>query len=124
MVVNVRSMLPYFVIIAAVLVIGVMVMRRAGLITETVLLSGEPTAGAAAPERSLKIITLLPKDGIPAIFNPTFVSAEEGAGQLRDDDLVIGVSINGDHRAYGVPFLSSHEIVNDTVGGRPIAVTW
>ncbi len=120
---NVRGMLPLFVVIAAVLVIGVMVARRAGLITETVVLGGGPTAEAGA-ERRLRIITLLPKDGIPAIFNPSFVSAAEGAEQLRDDDLVIGVSINGDHRAYGVAFLSSHEIVNDTVGGRPIAVTW
>ena len=36
----------------------------------------------------------------------------------------MGVSINGEHRAYGTAFLSSREIVNDTVGGRPIAVTW
>ncbi len=120
---NVRSMLPYLVTIAAVLVIGVMLMRRAGVITETVVLRGGPGA-AAGTERSLKIITLLPKDGIPAIFDPNFVSAAEGGQQLRDDDLVIGVSINGDHRAYGVAFLSSHEVVNDTVGGRPIAVTW
>lgn len=120
---NVRGMLPLFVVIAAVLVIGVMVARRAGLITETVVLGGGPTVEAGT-ERRLRIITLLPKDGIPAIFDPSFVSAAEGAEQLRDDDLVIGVSINGDHRAYGVAFLSSHEIVNDTVGGRPIAVTW
>ena len=124
MVVNMRGMLPYFVVIAAVLVIGVMVMRRAGLITETVVLSSDPTAATAGTERSFKVITLLPKDGIPAIFNPSFVSAAEGAEQLRDDDLVIGVSINGDDRAYGVAYLSGHEIVNDTVGGRPIAVTW
>ena len=43
---------------------------------------------------------------------------------MADDELVIGVSIDGDHRAYSVPHLSRHEIVNDVVGGRPIAVTW
>ena len=37
---------------------------------------------------------------------------------------VIGVSINGDHRAYSTAQLSSHEVVNDTVGGLPIVVTW
>lgn len=120
---NVRGMLPYFVVIAAGLVIAVMVLRRAGVITETVVLRSDP-ATTPIEVRSLRIITLLPKDGIPAIFDPRFVSAAEGAEQLRDNDLVIGVSINGDHRAYGVAFLSSHEIVNDTVGGRPIAVTW
>ncbi|MDA1257370.1 MAG: DUF3179 domain-containing protein, partial [Chloroflexi bacterium] len=36
----------------------------------------------------------------------------------------LGVSINGDSRVYSIPFLSGREIVNDTVGGVPIAVTW
>ncbi len=74
--------------------------------------------------RSVDIVTLLPKDGIPAIFDPRFVSAEEADSQLDPDDLVIGVSLNGEHKAYGVANLSSHEVVNDTLGGRPIAVTW
>ena len=43
---------------------------------------------------------------------------------MDSDELVLGLSINGDSRAYSVPMLSSHEIVNDTVGGRKIAVTW
>ena len=47
------------------------------------------------------------------------------ADEWLDDDVpVIGVSINGDSRAYTVPMLSVHEIVNDVVGGEPIAVTW
>jgi len=37
---------------------------------------------------------------------------------------VIGVEIGGEARAYGTAFLSGHEVVNDVVGGRPIAVTW
>ena len=41
-----------------------------------------------------------------------------------DDALVLGLSINGDSRAYYVPSLSAVEIVNDTVGGQPLAVTW
>ena len=36
----------------------------------------------------------------------------------------LGVEFNGDARAYSVPLLSSHEIVNDTVGGVKISVTW
>jgi hypothetical protein len=75
-------------------------------------------------ERELEIITLLPKDGIPAIDNPVFVSAEEADLQYEPDELVIGVQFDGDARAYSIPLLSSHEIVNDTVGGRKIAVTW
>ena len=71
-----------------------------------------------------QIITLLPRDGIPAIDQPVFQSAEEAEAEYDPDDLVIGVSYNGDARAYSVGLLSSHEIVNDTVGGRKIAVTW
>ena len=80
--------------------------------------------GAGAVSRDLRIITLLPKDGIPAIFNPSFVTAEEADAWLNPLDQVIGVSVNGEHRAYGTAFLSNREIVNDTVGGRPIMVTW
>ena len=84
-----------------------------------------PTDTASPPaERELEIITLLPKDGIPAIDNPVFVSAEEADLQYEPDELVIGVQFDGDARAYSIPMLSSHEIVNDTVGGRKIAVTW
>ena len=86
---------------------------------------------AAAPEEpeegvetDLEIVTLLPPDAIPAINNPIFISLEEADRQLRLTDLVIGVSIDGEHRAYGAAFLSAHEIVNDTLGGRAIAVTW
>ena len=83
------------------------------------------TPGQAKPaQRTMEIVTILPKDAIRAIFNPTFIGADEAAGRMLDDDLVIGLSINGDHRAYSVPFLSRREIVNDVVGGMPVAVTW
>ncbi len=84
----------------------------------------EPVA-ATAPERDLDIVTLLPFDGIPAIDNPGFFPDLETANMFYNDgELVLGVEIDGDARAYSVPLLSSHEIVNDVVGGKPIAVTW
>ena len=87
--------------------------------------TNSPTdAARPTAERELEIITLLPKDGIPAIDNPVFVSVEEADLQYEPDELVIGVQFDGDARAYSIPLLSSHEIVNDTVGGRKIAVTW
>ena len=43
---------------------------------------------------------------------------------MKSNELVLGLSINGDSRAYPIPMLSSHEIVNDVVGGEPVAVTW
>ena len=43
---------------------------------------------------------------------------------MTPDELVLGLSINGESKAYSIPMLSSHEIVNDVVGGVPLAVTW
>ena len=70
------------------------------------------------------IVTLLPRDGIPAIFNTEHVSISETVGRMNDSDRVLGVSINGESRAYPINALSSHEIANDFVGGVKIAVTW
>ena len=71
-----------------------------------------------------EVMTILPKDAIRAIFSPNFFTTEGAINQYRDTDLVIGVSIGDEHRAYNVAYLSGHEIVNDVVGGKPIAVTW
>lgn len=65
---------------------------------------------------------LLGRDDIPAIWSPTFVSAEEAG--MPDDHLVIGVAINGEARAYSVNLLDRHEIVNDDVGGQKVITTW
>mgnify|MGYP000684011220 FL=1 len=73
---------------------------------------------------SLDIITVLGKDGIPSIDNPRFVGPGEADQQMQSFERVLGVSINGDHRAYPFNMLSLHEIVNDTVGGGPVTVTW
>jgi hypothetical protein len=78
---------------------------------------------AAADLRPDEIATVLPKDAIPAILRPTFGDSKS-AVWLSSRDLVVGVEISGDSRAYPVATLSRHEIVNDTVGGQPIAVTW
>ena len=52
------------------------------------------------------------------------MTAEQALEQLKPDELVLGLSINGDTRAYSIPMLSAHEIVNDVVGGVPVAITW
>ena len=71
---------------------------------------------------NLKIHKVLPLDAIPSIKNPEFVSASEA--KIHTAEPVIGLSINGDSRAYSVYLLNSHEIVNDVIGGKPVAVTW
>ena len=65
-------------------------------------------------------------DDIPAIFadDTIFVDAATGSHEWLDEELVIGLALNDDARAYPIRLLSLHEIVNDTVGGRPVAVTW
>lgn len=63
-----------------------------------------------------------PKDGIPALTNPKTVQAS--AAGLAPADRVIGVVIDGEARAYPLRILNWHEIVNDTLGGKPIAVTY
>jgi len=64
-----------------------------------------------------------PKDGIPAIDNPKFAPVGK-ASFLEDDDKVFGVSFGNDRRAYPLSILVFHEIVNDVVGGRPVAITY
>jgi hypothetical protein len=66
-----------------------------------------------------------PRDGIPSIDNPKFLSTEEASSNfLQGSDLVVGLEINGDVRAYPLKILVWHEIVNDDVGGTPVAVTY
>ena len=64
-----------------------------------------------------------PKDGIPSIDYPKFANVQESQF-IRDSDVVIGLEINGDARAYPLFILVWHEIVNDNVGGVPVAVTY
>jgi len=91
------------------------------LLSLAVILTTIPAT--AADLRPDEIVTVLPKDAIAAILRPTF-GASKSAAWLSARDLVVGVEISGDSRAYPVATLSQHEIVNDTVGGQPIAVTW
>jgi len=70
-----------------------------------------------------------PKDGIPALVDPQVVPVAE-ADFLRPDDRVIGVTVNGESRAYPIGVLNWHEIINDHLGAKsgrgalPIAVVY
>ncbi len=63
------------------------------------------------------------RDGIPALDNPKFVSVEK-VNYLDDNDIVIGFTHDGEARAYPTRILLWHEVVNDTVAGRAIVVTY
>ena len=107
------------------IVIGALVLVAAFFLVR-LFLPGPPEAivDLETGETTYEMVTLLSPDAIPSIDNPTFVEGAEADEQYAPDELVLGVEIDGDARAYSIPFLSGHEIVNDVVGGEPIAVTW
>lgn len=63
------------------------------------------------------------RDGIPSIDEPNFVAADE-AGFLTDDDRVLGLLFNGQARAYPIAILNWHEVVNDRIDDKAVAVTY
>jgi len=65
-----------------------------------------------------------PKDGIPSIDRPRFVSIEEANEYLNDAGLGISVSVDDRHRFYPNQILVWHEIVNDMIGEQPVLVTY
>ena len=58
-----------------------------------------------------------------ALLNPAFFDVSEAEDQYTDSELVIGLSVNGQHKAYSTSFMATW-IVNDTVGGDPLLVTY
>ena len=64
------------------------------------------------------------KDGIPPIDSPLFQTIEQQRGILTPTEPVISISIDGEAKAYPLRILMWHEIVNDDVGGTPVAVTY
>ena len=65
-----------------------------------------------------------PKDGIPPIDDPKFVSTKEADVWIKDVEPVISYENNGVAKAYPLQILTWHEIVNDEVGGDPVSVTF
>lgn len=65
---------------------------------------------------------VLERDAIPAIRDPEFVPADRA--KLADGEKVLGIVLGGEARAYPLIDLDAHEVVDDVVGGKPIAATW
>ncbi len=64
-----------------------------------------------------------PRDGIPALSSPKLVEAA-AADYLEPSDRIVGIALDGEARAYPVPILNWHEIVNDEINGRRFAITY
>lgn len=65
---------------------------------------------------------LLRRDAIEPVYAPQFVSAH--AAGLEPEELVMGVELNGESKAYPIGPLNLREMVNDVVGGVPVLITW
>jgi hypothetical protein len=65
-----------------------------------------------------------PPDGIPPIDDPVFLDVVDNLELLPANEPVVALEINGDARAYPIRAMVWHEIVNDTVGGVPVSVTY
>lgn len=65
---------------------------------------------------------LLPRDAIRPVYQPVFVPASQAGWD--DEDLVIGLEVDGEAKAYPVGFLNRREMVVDSVAGIPVLVTW
>lgn len=77
-----------------------------------------PADGSFFPQRAV------PRQ--PVVTGYQVMSVDEVATVLDDDELVLGVEIGGEARAYSINVMSGpeREIFNDTLGGRSIAATW
>lgn len=81
-----------------------------------------PTNIRAEDDEEYRIPHMLGFDAIPPIYEPRFVSAEESP--LLDEELVMGLAMDGEAKAYSVTVLRSREMVNDEIAGWPVLVTW
>ncbi|WP_035872790.1 DUF3179 domain-containing protein [Cucumibacter marinus] len=70
-----------------------------------------------------EIVNVIGRDNIPAIDDPGFAPVGE-VSDIPDREPVIALEIDGDARGYPLRIMMWHEIVNDTVGGVPVAVTY
>ena len=66
------------------------------------------------------------RDAFPVFNNPPMLTAQaaERRGLIFPRDAVIGVRHNGEAKAYPISIMGIHELGNDTIGGKPIAVSW
>ena len=114
----IKSALPFLLVVAVVLALFFMLFRQLGLDSTSITFIDHVTGQT----RTVSLVTVLPRDGISSINDPRFVGPL--ASNMQPGELVIGLDLGGQARAYPINLLSRHEIVNDVVGGVPVAVTW
>lgn len=65
-----------------------------------------------------------PPDGIPPIEKPRYIPIADASGKWKEDDVVDAFAIDGQPRAYPRMITVWHEIVNETLEGKPVAITY
>lgn len=83
------------------------------------LITSLPTAAANHVDR-FEVIWVLWENEIPAVYSPQFTRQN----YLSPEEDIIGVYLGGEARAYPIKIMNWHEVVNDVVGGVPIAITY
>jgi len=98
-----------------------------GLFAYKFAASANPTNGFDLANSTLPVEQILPggppRDGIPALSDPKLVRPAQ-AGYLKPGDRVVGIELHGEARAYPIPILNWHEIVNDAIDGQRFAITY
>lgn len=92
-------------------------------------LAASPAHAQGPPQESQTQSSFQPRRLLPpqpAITQPPLIGADQVQGQVTDSELVLGVEVNGEPRAYPINMLTgpSREIINDTSGGVEIAAMW
>ncbi len=97
-------------------------MKTTAILLATALVPGLWGTPLLADEPPPGVEQVIPRGRIAAVDEPRFVPAEEA--EIDDDAWIFGVVIDGEARAYSLNLLNHHEVVNDTLAGRPIAAVW
>lgn len=95
-----------------------------GLLFSIVMLAPPGTSAQGKINRDHSTYTKMRDEGYPVRTGLELVAAKDAS--LRDDDMVLGVAIGREARAYPVNLMwePENEVLNDTLGGAPITATW
>jgi hypothetical protein len=65
-----------------------------------------------------------PRDAFEVIDPPRYLRPDEAADAMSDDEVVLGLEVNGLCRAYPINYLNDHEMVREQIAGLPLQITW
>ena len=124
---TIAGLLPWLLALGMALIIVIVFAQRFGIFGQRIELPGGSVLVPTGSEgRSIEAFTFTARDDIRSIDSPSFLTVQEAEerGEMTPTEFVIGISLNGESKAYPVNILSRHEIANDTLGGVDIAVTF